>query len=87
MPVGFNLKKPDDNDKGNIHYRRYYNKELEHVIDPNGEQLVVSPFLTENITKLQQKKKKSLFKEVKRLKVAFRNMKTCNLYSFFGVMK
>ena len=62
MPVGFNLKKPDDNDKGNKHYRRYYNKELEDVIDPNGEQLVVSPFLTENITKLQQKKKKSLFK-------------------------
>ena len=51
MPVGYNEKKPDDGDLGNKHYRRYYNKELEKVIDPNGENLVVSPFLTENITR------------------------------------
>lgn len=51
MPVGYNLKRPADDEKGNKHYRRYYNKELENVIDPNGENLVVSPFLTERITR------------------------------------
>lgn len=51
MPVGYNLKRPADDEKGNKHYRRYYNKELENVVDPNGENLVVSPFLTERITR------------------------------------
>jgi len=37
LPIGYNLKRPNDDEDGNKHYRRYYNKELENVIDPNGE--------------------------------------------------
>lgn len=51
VPVGYNEKRPADDDLGNKHYRRYYGKELEKVIDPNGNQLVVSPFLSEQITR------------------------------------
>ena len=47
FPVGYNEKRPADDEKGNKHYRRYYNKPLEEVLDPNGNPLVVSPFLTE----------------------------------------
>lgn len=51
MPVGYNLKKPEDGDLGNKHYRRYYSAPLENVKDANGEFLVVSPFLSERITR------------------------------------
>lgn len=61
MPVGYNLKKPNDGELGNKHYRRFYPKELESIVTANGDKLVVSPFLTETITKCQQKKKKSGF--------------------------
>lgn len=58
FPVGYNVKKPDDGDKGNKHYRRYYSKPLENVLDPNGNPLVVSPFLSEQITRCEKAKKK-----------------------------
>jgi len=38
------------------HYRRYYPDELENVKDEKGELLVESPFLTEKITRAQNKK-------------------------------
>jgi len=58
MPVGYNEKKPDDGEQGNKHYRRYFPNELENVQDPNGDYLVVSPFLSEHITRCQTAEKK-----------------------------
>lgn len=58
FPVGYNVKKPADGENGNKHYRRYYSKPLENVVDPNGNSLVVSPFLTEQITRCEKAKKK-----------------------------
>lgn len=58
LPVGYNVKKPADGEVGNKHYRRYYPDELENVKDNNGDHLVVSPFLSEKITRCEKPKKK-----------------------------
>jgi hypothetical protein len=52
MPLGHDLTPGG----GQKHYRRYYPDELEDVVDPFGDHLLKSPFLTEGITRLKQVK-------------------------------
>ena len=51
-----------------MHFRRFYNKALEEVVDEKGELMIESPFLAEKITAAQKKKTKggmgALFKSM-----------------------